>query len=209
MDCLSLIEISENQYCPFCFPPKITKQGKTCPNCKKQHFLDGLICATSFDNKIIKQAIHLFKYPPFLKELSKPLSCLIINQLKLLNNITSYFSDFVFVPIPIAKKRMLFRGFNQSQELAKEISIFLNIETKNILTKKINTPPQTTLSKNQRIKNILNVFSTDKSFENAGSNKKILLVDDVFTTGSTINEAARILKENGAKEVWAITIARE
>ena len=157
-DCFSIIEVLENDYCPFCFPPKITPGGKTCPSCQKNHFLDGLICASSLENIVVKKTIHLFKYPPFLKELSRHLSFLIINHLKLTNNELK-FRNFIIAPIPIAKKRLSFRGFNQSEEIAKELSLFFKTPVlTNILLKIKETFPQVSLSLSQRKENLKNAF---------------------------------------------------
>lgn len=207
-DCFSIIEVLENDYCPFCFPPKITTGGRVCPSCKKDHFLDGLICASSLENIVVKKTIHLFKYPPFLKELSRHLSFLIINHLKLTNN-EFKFRNFIITPIPIAKKRLSFRGFNQSEEIAKELSSFLNLPMEKIICRIKNTKPQTTLGKDQRQNNVLNAFAIEKKFQGKIKGRNILLIDDVLTTGATINESARILKESGAKSVWGAVVARE
>ncbi len=207
-DCFSIIEILENDYCPFCFPPKITPGGKTCSFCKKDYFLDGLICATNLENIVVKKAIHLFKYPPFLKELSRHLSYLIINHLKLTNN-ESRFRNFILTPIPISNKRLSFRGFNQSEEIAQELSSLLNLPMEKIIRRIKNTSPQTTLDKDHRRNNVLNAFIIEEKFQQKIKEKNILLIDDVLTTGATINEAAKILKENGAKSAWGAVIARE
>lgn len=207
-DCFSMIEILEKDYCPFCFPPKITPGGKICCFCKKDYFLDGLICATSMENIVVKKTIHLFKYPPFLKELSRHLSFLIINHLKLTNN-ELMFLNFIITPIPIANKRLSFRGFNQSEEIAKELSSFLNLPMEKIICRIKNTKPQTMLGKNKRQNNVFNAFALEKRFQGKIKGKNILLIDDVLTTGATMNEAARILKENGAQNVWGIVVARE
>jgi ComF family protein len=207
-DCLSLVEISKDQYCPFCFPPKIGGEGKTCSICKKTKYLDGLWVAASFQNPIVKKAIHLFKYPPFIEELAKPLSFLIIAHFNLLNN-KPKLSDFILVPVPLHPKRRTFRGFNQAELLAKELSRVLNIPVKNLLIKTKRTQLQVELTKSKREKNVFGVFEINSKMLESVTGKKILLVDDVFTTGSTMNEAARILKKNGAKEVWGVVVARE
>lgn len=207
-DCFSIIDSLENDFCPFCFPPKMTSNGNTCHLCKKDHFLDGLICAASLENIVLKKTIYAFKYPPFLKELSRPLSFLIINHLKLTNNALS-FHDFILTPIPLSNKRFLFRGFNQSEELAKELSLALNLPIQKFILKTKNTKPQTALSKDQRKNNILNVFIVQERIRQKIQGKKILLVDDVFTTGATMDEAAKILKENGAKIVWGAVVAKD
>lgn len=209
-DCLSLIGISEHQYCPFCNPPKITSDGKTCLSCRKSKHLTGLYSATSYQEPLVKKMIHLLKYQPFAKELSKPLSSLIIAHLKLLGKDKNYFNQFVLIPVPLHKKQIKKRGFNQSEEIAKEISLYLNIPIiSNALSRTKQTASQTKLNKEERKKNVKGAFKINPATRNLIKNKNILVVDDVFTTGSTIEECAKVLRQAGTNEVWGMTVARE
>lgn len=219
-DCLSLIDIPQNQYCPFCYPPKIVLDGRICYLCRKKgKKLAGLFFAAPYQNFIIKKLIRQFKYEPYLKGLAKTLSSLIIEHLQLFGKKPDFFQA-ILVPIPLTKKRLKWRGFNQAEELAKELSLFLpgrlaklkeagrNIPLANdILLKIKETLPQVELSGKEREENIKGAFICKNPDKARG--KKILLVDDVFTTGSTMEECARVLKMAGAKEVWGIVVARE
>lgn len=199
-DCFFLIEILEKQHCPFCNKPN----SKTCPECKKTKSLDGLFCAASYDNFIVKKIISQFKYEPFIKDLAKTISFLIIIHLLRSNRINS-FSGFFLAPVPLYKSKIRRRGFNQSEEIAKELSKILNIPVLKSALKRIkNTAPQVNLDKEKRQENIKGAFLCTDNVKD----KKMLLVDDVFTTGSTMEECAKILKENRAKEVWGITLAK-
>jgi len=206
-DCFSLIDISNSQYCPFCYPPKIVLNGRTCPNCKKKKNLNGLFSATSYNNFIVKNLIHQFKYSPFyVKNLSKTLASLIIAHFQLLEK-RQDFSKGILIPIPLEKRKLKQRGFNQAEEIAKELSIFLKLPlANNVLIKTRQTLAQAELSKEERKKNILGAFSINKNFSVKG--EKIFLIDDVFTTGATMEEGSRVLKEAGAKEVWGIVVSR-
>ena len=225
-DCFSLTDISERQYCPFCHPPRIVLDGKTCPSCRKTKKLNGLYSAVPYDNYIIKKLIHQFKYS-YIKELAKPLADLIKIHLSNLNNLNlvrnsedknklekegisnraKSFSGFILIPVPLHKKRLKERGFNQSEEIAKELSKILEIPALNdVLIKTKQTFNQVDLKKEERERNIKGAFFCQK--RELIANRKILLVDDVFTTGSTMEESARILKEAGAAQVWGITVAR-
>lgn len=204
-DCISLIDIVERQYCPFCAPPKVVLNGKTCPSCRKTKKLNGLYFATSYNNYIIKKTIHQLKYY-HIKELTKPLAFLIISHLINLNKNIN-FSSFALIPIPLHKKKLKKRGFNQSEELAKEISKILKIPVlSNVLIKTKKTLNQVDLKKREREENIKGAFFCQKP--ESVKNKKILLVDDVFTTGATMEEGARVLKNAGASQVWGIVVAR-
>jgi len=125
-DCFSLIDILERQYCPFCSRPKIVIDGKTCNFCSRSKSLNGLYCAASYNNFIVKKLINQFKYEPYIKELSKPLSSLIVAHLINLNKVEN-FQDYILAPIPLHKKKLKKRGFNQASEIAKELSKILKI----------------------------------------------------------------------------------
>ncbi len=116
--------------------------------------------------------------------------------------------DFL-VPIPLHWRRKLIRGYNQSEIIAVQISNFLKkaglyIPIRNDLVRIRNTPPQTTLPAGQRKQNLNGAFAVrqDAPFKN----KNICLIDDVTTTGTTLNTAAKVLKDFGADSVSAIVI---
>lgn len=204
-DCFSLVEILDRQYCPFC-PSKIVLDCRTCPSCKKSKKLSGLYCAASYDNFIVKKLVNQFKYEPYTKDLSKELASLIITHLKILNKLWD-FENFVLIPVPLHKKKARWRGFNQAEELAKKLSEPLGAGLlANALTKTKITLPQVELTKEARRKNLRGAFFCQKP--DLIKNKKILLVDDVFTTGATMEECARVLKDAGAKEIWGVVVAR-
>lgn len=203
-DCQSILDITEYHYCLCKIPQRLPKPGK-CKRCQSKN-LNGLYFALSYESFLVKKLIKLFKYEPYIKDLSKTLSSLIITHFKLLNNKPD-FSDFLLVPVPLAKKKLKMRGFNHAQELAKELSTSFKIPLINdVLIKTKETLSQVELSEKEREENIKNVFSCQN--QKKIKRQKILLVDDIYTTGSTMEECARILKENGAKQVWGIAVAR-
>ncbi|MEA3293189.1 MAG: ComF family protein [Patescibacteria group bacterium] len=206
-DCFSLIEISENQFCPFCYPPKIVANGRTCPSCQKTKKLNGLYSATIYQDRLVKRLINRFKYSPYVKELAEVLSLLIITHIQLLNKTPNDFKNFLLIPIPLNKRKIRKRGFNQSMLLAREMSKFLKIDIlDNVLIKTRQTQDQVGLDNAERNKNVKNAF--DCQNKEAVKGKNIILIDDVFTTGATMEESANTLKKAGAKEVWAMVIAR-
>jgi ComF family protein len=132
-------------------------------------------------------------------ELAKVFAQLLINKLKEGNIL---FPD-VIVPVPLHKKRQRSRGYNQSLEIAKVISKQLGINLNSSLCSRIkNTDPQSSLPMKRRHKNVKNAFSI---IENQ-TPKHIVIIDDVITTGSTINELARLFRKAGCEriDVWAI-----
>lgn len=206
-DCFALIDLSTVQGCPFCSLSKMAFGGKTCLSCKKKgKKISALFWAAPYDNFIIKKLISQFKYHPFLKHLSKTLSSIIIAHFQLLEK-SPDFSHFKIIAIPLHKKKLKERGFNQAQEIAQHLSDFLKIPLlTNVLIKVKETFDQTELTKEQRKENVKDAFFCQKPELVKG--EKILLVDDVFTTGATLEEAARVLKKAGAKEIWGVTVAR-
>jgi ComF family protein len=115
-------------------------------------------------------------------------------------------TDFLFVPIPLHPRRMKERGFNQASLLARECACLLGCASADdVLLRTRWTPPQTELARKDRYANIRDAFSCPHPEAVCGAN--ILLIDDVFTTGATLQEAARELKTNGAREIRALTLA--
>jgi len=206
-DCFNKIEISFNNECFFC--KKITWQGKICLDCKKEHELDRLISVTDYKKPLVRNLIKKFKYR-YIKELSIPLSQLLIKSTTLcgIPSIPHNNGNTIIVPVPLHKIRMRKRGFNQAELLAKEISNNLNLPLEtNILKRIIPTEPQANIKNEEKRKiNIKNVFNIDS--ESLVRGKTIILIDDVATTGATLSEAGKILKRNGANEVWGLVIAK-
>ena len=117
-----------------------------------------------------------------------------------------YSIDFILY-VPLHRKKLQIRGFDQAFLIAKEISKLSNIPLKvDLLFKKKETPPQAALKKQIRIKNLKGAFDVRDSSSLKGKN--ILLVDDVITTGVTVNECSKVLKQNGANRVDVFTLAR-
>jgi ComF family protein len=109
------------------------------------------------------------------------------------------------VPVPLHRNRQWSRTFNQAEILAQGIAKLWGLPVWNALHKMKVTHPQSSLSGSVRRMNLRNTFQFRDKRSNA---KSVLLVDDVVTTGSTLNECARILKQNGVTRVYAVTIAR-
>jgi ComF family protein len=203
-DCFSLIEPNPFQYCLCSKPQRVIEKGK-CGRCRDRR-LSGLYSAADFKQEILKNCIHKFKYGPYIKDLSYPLSYLIILHFEALKKKLP--AGSVLIPVPLFSKKERERGFNQSEEISKILSRAWQIEliSGNLLKTK-NTPAQAGLGKEKRGENLLGAFRLKN--ESAVKERIIYLVDDVYTTGATMEECARTLKEAGAKQVWGITVARE
>ena len=114
-----------------------------------------------------------------------------------------------FVPVPLFKGKLRKRGYNQAEVLSFELAKRFNLKFLGILEKGKNTPSQVNLTEKQRRENIKGAFLMKKGFGGLLENKNIFLVDDVLTTGSTLLEAANVLKRSGAKRVIGLTLARD
>jgi len=174
------------------------------------------LCTLADKNSFFKQAWHCCKYEGLIKELvhkfkynkklylKNTLICLL--HAFTVDNIQYKGVDTVTaVPIHISDKRK--RGFNQSDILAKGLSLQLNLEyAKRSILKLRRTKKQINLKKAERLKNIKNAFAPGDVTPFKGKN--VLLVDDVFTTGATVNECSKILTEYGANSVSVLTLTK-
>ena len=211
-DCWALLDIAEHNYClceksPVRLPAG-QKSGK-CNRCSDKR-LAGLYFALPYKEKhLTKKLIYQFKYQPYLKDLAKTLSAILIEHfIKTQKNTDEIWENGILIPVPIHKNKLKIRGYNQSEELAKELAKVLQIPViLNNLVKIRHTQSQMELSKEERERNLKDAFEIKNPAELAG--KKIFLVDDVYTSGSTMAECAGVLRKAGAKTVWGICIARE
>lgn len=146
--------------------------------------------------------IHRFKYDkktPLGKRLARRLGEAVARE-------REFAGCDLIVPVPLHRARCRERGFNQSEVLAEGISQKTNLPLeKGVLKRKKNTKDQTYLNAQQRAENVRDAFSITQP--EIVENKKVILVDDVTTTGATLNECARMLQDSGAKSIFAATLA--
>lgn len=112
------------------------------------------------------------------------------------------------VPIPLHKQRENWRGFNQAEVMARYLAKKAGLQVKVVLVRKKKTRPLAEMgSVEERKREMKAVFGMSREGEGEVAGKRVLLVDDVFTSGTTMREAARVLKNVGAKEVWGWVLA--
>ncbi len=205
--CQKNIPINYSFICPVCKKRIINFSKRSC-FCKTH--INALGVVSFYENSIIRKTIHFFKYQPILS-LQKPLSDLMIKFLKE----TNFFSEIdkkniLLIPIPLHKRKRRQRGFNQSELLAKAVAshFSLNFYPKILFRIKNNSPQAKTNDFIEREKNTKDIFQISNSNLNLIKNKWIILIDDVYTSGATMQEAAKILKKNGAKKVIGLVLAR-
>lgn len=216
--CLAKIARVENQVCPRCEKVS-TKAGQLCETCRNFYYqknifppLDNLILAVRYPKKEhgVAHFIHFYKYR-FVFGLAEPLGKLLVEAF-LKNSLT--LPDFI-IPVPLHPRRLRWRGFNQAEKLATYLSqnltpgLPLALKADSLKRTKY-TPPQMSLEHyNDRKNNLLGAFVVNPSDLPEIKNRTILLVDDVVTTGATLEECAKSLKEAGAKKVMAMALSRQ
>ena len=193
---LSFIE----DFCHICGSPKTTGG---CRVCQTNEFLFDKARSVFMFNNVVQNLIHEFKYNEMTRiaKFFGKLSQEYIEKLQPFDHI-----DYI-VPVPLHKVKKRFRGFNQAEYIAREISKNMNWKhLPSLIKRKKFTETQTKLNKEQRRKNVSLAFKINPKYEIKGKN--ILLVDDVFTTGSTANSIAAALNEKQVNKVFVFTIAR-
>ena len=175
------------------------------PDNSKKHLAD-IYAACSYENNRVKKLLYSFKYKPFNKELAAPLAGLIAGHFELSEK-NPDFNDPVIVSVPLAQKRLRWRGFNQAQAIARELADLWHITSEpDSLARIRETKIQAELTQSERQENIKGAFICLNNSKI--KNKSVLLVDDVVTTGATMEECARVLSKNGAAEIIGIAVAR-
>jgi len=200
-DCLCQIEKNVTSTCPEC--GRITVNCRFCPRCRGTYnkHIHAVFVATSYHSVEIKKLIKSLKYQG-LTALSEVCGELIYQRIKKMD----LPSDLVIVPVPLHHYKYNRRGFNQSELIARYLSKRLTVSGADALVRKKDTKSQARLPRKERLENMIDAFQCrDREFI---CDKNILLIDDVLTTGSTLNECARILKNSGAKRVYGAVVTR-
>ncbi|MDD3284798.1 MAG: phosphoribosyltransferase family protein [Patescibacteria group bacterium] len=166
-------------------------------------YVDEVHVCCSFHNRLLQRVIHLYKYQ-YIEDLSRYLSLLMISYFL---QTTNKILNPIIIPVPLHKKRLIERCFNQSYLIADNFCKRFDYVLKDDLIIRVkNTKQQAKLNKEQRIDNIKNSFCLlNKDFI---QNKNFIIIDDIYTTGSTVSEIAKLLKTNGANKIWCIVIGK-
>ena len=211
LDCWKKVKWLPSVCCVRCGRPlsfvsdKNLNYPSVCLDCRENppHF-KRLFSPTVYQG-VIAEAIKLFKYNGKRGIIRGFIQ--IIDASIHRFNLTSLGLEAI-VPVPLHSTKLRERGFNQAKELAKVISRYLNVPVwSDYLIRVRYTRPQTKLRRKDREENMKRAFSIRKGAKNRGKGKRILLVDDVYTTGVTLNEASYEMKKDGA-EVFSFTLAR-
>jgi competence protein ComFC len=185
--------------CEICSRP-INEEAEVCMECKyHSHSYDQALAVFEY-SVVIKDMIHRFKYGGEYS-LSRTLGYFLSEQLKL-----SGWQVDLMVPVPLHKNRQKSRGFNQSALLGDYLSQRNSISCKeDVIIRSVDTQSQTGFNRVKRAENLKEAFTVAKP--QAVKDKNILLVDDVHTTGATVDSCSRALRQAGAKKIYVLTIA--
>lgn len=186
--------------CDFCLS-QIKPHPK--PYCNKiVPYFDRAYSACLYDG-VLKDLIHLFKYKK-KTALCGILSGLMADLIRDNHEITDNLDIITFVPLH--NRRLRERGFNQSNMLASNLSKEFDMPIRDILEKSISTRHQNELSRSERLTNLKSAFRVRDGV--SIKDLRILLIDDVMTTGATLSECTKVLLSDGAKEARCLTLAR-
>ncbi|MFH1582976.1 MAG: ComF family protein [Candidatus Falkowbacteria bacterium] len=221
----------ENDFGQFCPSPARLNDVSRSGGCRIIYSLNGVWIAALYDELLISQAIKSLKYH-FISGIADDLSKLLIlfvdkmlaqakiirpglaqglerrifEQAKNMPTAILNFNNNLVIFVPLSKKRLRWRGFNQAELLAQKIAEKYNLalDAVNLIRVK-HKRPQAKLDEIHRLENIKDCFE----WRGGDLNKKnIILIDDVVTTGATLNECAKVLKAHGAGEVWGLVVAK-
>lgn len=209
-DCEDKILPVVTQVCPDC--GRISCLGKYCKKYGKNKKINGIICATYYEEGPTREIIHHFKYNSVteLADYLVPFMSITFSQNKIPIDIITF--------APLHYRRLAERGYNQAEILAEGLGESCKLPVTKLLVKTKKTERQVVLKGAKRRKNLKGVFKLTKSLRAplAGGEKQsivlkgknILIIDDISTTGATLNECAKVLKEAGAKKVWGLVVAK-
>jgi ComF family protein len=186
---------------PFDSPETLTHSPEhMCLACMREPPLFDQALSVGYFEGSLREAVHQFKYRP-CRTLGAPLGDWMAANVRLVTDID------IVMPVPLHESRLRERGFNQALLLAHRMSEAHHIPFScDNLCRKRPTRPQVELSGVERIRNVIGAFALRQP--EAVVDRRVVLVDDVYTTGATMNECASILKQAGAAHVTAFTLAR-
>lgn len=195
-------KISNEHLCKKC-EIKIKEHGINLIRKTKDTYFDELMCLFKYED-IIRDILIKYKFQN-KAYLYKTFSKIILKNKKVCGFLKNY---DIIIPVPISKKRKRQRGYNQSYLIAKEIAKHIGLKCEDkCLIKQKDTIEQSKLDKKQRKINVQGAYKVINEEELI--NKSVLILDDVYTTGSTVNECAKMLKQSGVNKIGVLIIAKD
>ncbi len=206
--CLDRVPEPDSQVCPLCKTP-FSHNGATCAKCRGKTALDGLLVARPYRFRLVEELIFSLKYR-FLERAVPPLVDLL--EASLAHH--SLPLPDCLIPVPLHPRRLRFRGFNQAERIAQELGrrlapgLSIPLDTASLKRCRFTKPQMKTDTRDERLHNLSGAFAVDLKVAGPLVGKYVWLIDDVATTGTTLDECARALKAAGVKTVWGVVIAR-
>jgi len=198
-ECHETIRINQTGLCPVC--KRISEYGRTCPACRHKSNLTGVMILGPHKG-VMKALIWKFKYR-YVRDISGPLTSLIVSRFGAFLHDKRFLVSFS----PISREHLNLRGFNQAELLARGVAGSLDLDCQNLLYKGNHVASQVGHSRAERLRNLAGTMKY--AGPSVITNKKVLVVDDVYTTGSTLEECARVLRAAGYREVWGVVLSRD
>jgi ComF family protein len=193
--CRAKIRRLEEPLCPRC---GAERESRRCPCRSRLRNLNRLRAAAAYEGSL-ERAIHRFKYEGW-RALAKPLARLLEDRLAV-----DGVPAGILVPVPLHRSRRSIRGYNQSELIARELGRSLHLPVQHALERTRDTPPQVGLDRIRRRENVEDAFRWTHA---ELKSEPVLLIDDVATTGATLEACATALKAAGAGSVTGIVLAR-
>lgn len=193
--CLSKFESLIEPFCPQCSEPNysITEMSYPCPNCRGVRKPYDFARAGFRSHHGARELIHEFKYNGQF-HLGRTLGHLALAAFEA--DWRFHEDDWLVVPVPLHRSRKRQRGFNQAEEIARWLVKSTGLELAPVLKRVRATTTQTNLSRSQRQQNLLKAFELEEKYHGQFRGRSVLLIDDVFTTGSTIESCARACRKS-------------
>jgi len=201
--CRSSITLSGSGECVFCGDASVG--GATCDTCHGAHALDGLTAAAAYHNAVLRASIGRWKYH-FQALLGEVLGGYVVRSLTPAFWSLMDRTNAIVIPIPLHPYRLRYRGFNQAEQLARAIgeAYALPVSCDILVRFRLHrSQAHKTHEKRLALKNPFKVLPSDILI-----GKTVVLVDDVATTGTTLDHAAAVLKQAGSACVWSVTLAK-
>ncbi|MCX7919580.1 MAG: ComF family protein [bacterium] len=204
--CWNKLEYIFPPYCLRCGHPSGDGHTASCNHCIALNPWFAFARSIGKYTGVLREAIQLFKLH-YKEDLAEPLANLLIQYLKKSRDLADYQTYDYLIPVPLHPAKQRDREFNQVEVLARIISEQLNIplSTDNLYRKRYTTP-QMAISREKRLTNVSQAFAVRNP--HLLTRKKIILLDDIMTTGATVNECSHMLKQAGCDKVAVLVLAR-
>lgn len=200
-DCFSKIEFLDGVTCKKCGEKLNIANANVCDLCKEKDYNFDQNFSACYYTEIPARIVKLFKFN-HRKYYAKYIAKIMQEKLKFPDDI-----DYITF-VPLSKARQRERGYNQAEELAKLLGEAYQIEVISLLCKPKDGKHQAKLDQKERLLNLKDSFSAEEENKSKIKGKNILIIDDVFTTGTTLNECSKVLKKNKASKIYTATFAK-